>query len=166
MRLQNSRILHSAVRATMVSQGLQNAVEACVSQHRAQVIELTVRGEHGSRVIEVFIDAEQSVTSELCTQLAREISDLLNDRRLVDGPYRLTVSSPGLDRPLTFEWQYQKHMGRVMQLRTRSSTEEQLITGTLVGVENGGILLRVAGESQPLRVSFATILEAKIKTPW
>ena len=150
----------------MVSQALQNAVEGCVSQHRAQVIDLVVRGEKGSRVIEVFIDAEQSVTSELCTQLAREISDLLNGRLLIDGPYRLTVSSPGLDRPLAFDWQYQKHIGRVMQLRTRSSTEERLITGTLVGVEDEGILLRLAGELDPLHISFNTILEAKIKTPW
>ncbi len=150
----------------MVSQALWDAVEHCVAEQGAQLIDLVVRGERGSRVVEVFVDAEESVTSGLCTALARAVGQMLDAQRLVDGPYRLTVSSPGLERPLTHLWQYRKHVGRPLQVRARSGDEVRVVTGTLSGVENDGIVLSVPDQQEPLRVAFDRILEGKIKTPW
>jgi ribosome maturation factor RimP len=150
----------------MVGQALQHAIERCVSERHAQLIDLVIRGEKGGRVVEVFVDAKESVTSALCTKLAREIGDVLDTQHLIDGPYRLTVSSPGLDRPLTYLWQYQKHVGRPLQLRRRLGEQVQMLTGTLSGVSGDSIILQVSGELEPLRVVFDTILEAKIMTPW
>jgi len=153
-------------RNTMVSQALYSLVESCVTRRGAQVIDLVIRGEKGTRVVEVFIDAEQSVTSDLCTQVAREISEMLDDRLLIDGPYRLTVSSPGLDRPLSFPWQYGKHLGRMMQIRVREGDSTRVLQGALAAAQEDGIELRPAGHQEAIHIPFEDILEARVKVPW
>src|SRR5664279_4244237 len=95
-------------------------VETCAVKASAHVVDYGVRGERGTRVIEVFVDSETGVTTELCSSISRAITAAADEEHIVQDGYRLEVSSPGIDRPLRFPWQYAKHVGRKIALSVHS----------------------------------------------
>jgi ribosome maturation factor RimP len=70
--------------------------------------------------IRVFIDSERGVTIDDCIALSRHIEGNL-DREIED--FALDVSSAGLDLPLRMPRQYQKNVGRNVQVIMNDGTE-------------------------------------------
>ena len=62
-----------------------------------------------SNVIELFLDADSSVTIDDCVAVSNFINEKL-DRDVED--YELNVSSAGIDEPLLKMRQYQKYIGK------------------------------------------------------
>lgn len=150
----------------MVNDEMRAAIEDCVSRLSAHLIEIVVRGPRGKSVVELFIDTEQGVTSDLCSEVSREASILIEKSGWIQGSYRLDVSSPGIGRPLKFPWQYRKHVGRTLALKVLSGGGTVERTGRLASVGEGGILLEAAKGGAPVEVPFADVAEAVVKSPW
>jgi ribosome maturation factor RimP len=132
----------------------------------AHVIDLVLRGDYRRPVVEVFVDAEGSVTTDLCSDISRRIAAGIDAGAFLSGSYRLEVSSPGIERPLQFPWQYRKHCGRVLHVRVRISGQPvSEVRGTLLAADDAGVSIRTtAGEER--RIPFADIDEAKVMPPW
>ena len=104
----------------------------------------------------------RQLSLEDCGTLSRRISDVLdaaeaNGTDPFDGAYRLEVSSPGIDRPLTRIADYDDwagHEARVTLLEPIDGRKQ--FNGALEGVD--GDLVKVAGHALP----FAAIRNAKL----
>jgi ribosome maturation factor RimP len=145
---------------------LRGVIEERVARRGAQVVDLVVRREGEARVFEVFIDAEEAVTSEFCSDVSRDLRRVLDGAQNSNGSYRLTVSSPGMSRPLKFPWQFKKHIGRHLHIKAPSGDGHQDMVGELLSFDEGGIEVAVKEGKQRLRVAFDAILEARVKAPW
>ena len=72
------------------------------------IFDVQLRREAPGWVLRVILDREEAtavngqdgVSIENCQQVSRELSALLDVENLLDQPYTLEISSPGLDRPL------------------------------------------------------------------
>jgi ribosome maturation factor RimP len=149
----------------MIAPELRDTITGAVERKGVHCVDVVIRGDGGRPVIEVYVDTEQGITTEICADVSREVAAAIEASNLIGGPYRLDVSSPGIDRPLKFPWQYRKHAGRRIQVKIRAEGGEQSVEGTLTGVGEDAITVqRKSGE--PIVVSFATILEARIPAPW
>lgn len=62
-------------------------------------VELVVQG--GQRVVRVLLDKPGGIRLGDCAAFSRRLGDCLDMNQTVPGSYRLEVSSPGMDRPLT-----------------------------------------------------------------
>jgi ribosome maturation factor RimP len=71
----------------------------------------------------VMIDSDESLTIEQCRKLNKHLSNKLDELDFGDTPYKLEVSSPGIDKPLLLARQYPKHVGRELQLTLKAKTE-------------------------------------------
>jgi ribosome maturation factor RimP len=85
--------------------------------------------------IVVYIDSLKGVTLEECMQVSRFLEKKL-DRDA--GDFELEVSSPGLDRPLKLPAQYEKNMGRMLDVVKYDGMK---ITGKLAGFSKDMIRL-------------------------
>ena len=150
----------------MVNDEMRAAIEDCAARLSAHLIELVVRGPRGKTLVEVFIDAEQGVTSDLCSDLSREASELIDRSGWIQGSYRLDVSSPGIGRPLRFAWQYRKHVGRTLAVKVLAPGGTVEHTGRLASVGENGIFLEIAKGSVPQEFPFGSLAEAVVKSPW
>ena len=71
------------------------------------IFDVQLRREAPGWVLRVILDCEDAtavkgqdgVSIENCQQVSRELSALLDVEDLLDQPYTLEISSPGLDRP-------------------------------------------------------------------
>jgi ribosome maturation factor RimP len=70
-----------------------------------------------------MIDSDESLTIEQCRKLNKHLSNKLDELDFGDTPYKLEVSSPGIDKPLLLARQYPKHVGRELQLTLKAKTE-------------------------------------------
>lgn len=91
--------------------------------------------------IRFFIDGIDGVSIQLCSQLSRKVSRILDDEYTDDQPIRYEISSPGAEQPLVDLRQFHKHIGREIELEL--SNGETLI-GELKQVLDDAIKLSVA----------------------
>ena len=88
----------------------------------------------------VMIDSDESLTIEQCRKLNKHLSNKLDELDFGDTPYKLEVSSPGIDKPLLLERQYPKHVGRELQITLKAKTE---LLGKLIAFANGVLTLHL-----------------------
>ncbi len=135
------------------SEAVQSGIHRIVRALGAEVIEIVVRGNRREPVIEVFVDNETGVTIALCQEITQAVLDLL-EAEAVPGNYRLTVSSPGVDRPLQFPWQYRKHVGRTVLLTLIDGTQRK---GQIVAVDDAKLTLKDQRSRKEETIAFETI---------
>ena len=114
--------------------------------------------------------AERPDTRQLglsdCEDLSRLISEKLDaleeaGEDPIEGGYRLEVSSPGIDRPLTRLKDYSDWAGHEVRLKlARDVDGATQVTGELLGVE--GDIVRVSAAMAERRLPFDAIASAKL----
>lgn len=86
--------------------------------------------------INVYIDSMSGVRIEDCTRLSRLIENSINRD---NDDYELEVSSHGLDKPLKLHMQYEKNLGRELDIVTKDGNKT---TGKLVNVTRDHIEIK------------------------
>jgi len=127
------------------------------------LVRIRIMGGGENRTLQLMIDRldEQPVSIEDCALVSRNASALLDVEDPINGAYMLEVSSPGIDRPLTKERDFERYVGFEAKLELRDVQDGQRrFQGRLLGCENGVVkLLTEAGETS---LSFGTITAAKL----
>ena len=144
---------------------IEELARPIVEAKNAFLIDVAVRGERKTKVIEIFVDTEQGVTTELCSEISREISRMLDSNSIVYGSYYLVVSSPGIECPLKFFRQYSKNIGRKMIVKYRLNEHIERIEGELLSAETEQIVLRLQNDEQR-NILFSEIVEARVIAAW
>ena len=72
--------------------------------------------ESGRWVLRIYMDKEGGVTLDDCAGVSRELGDLMDAEDIIDLPYVLEVSSPGLNRPLKKESDFVRSIGKLIKV--------------------------------------------------
>jgi ribosome maturation factor RimP len=76
--------------------------------------------------IKVFIDGDEGITIEKCIYFNRKLYKLIEEAGLfTDGDFSLEVSSPGIGEPLKLHRQYQKNIGRFLEITFNDDTKKE-----------------------------------------
>jgi ribosome maturation factor RimP len=127
-----------------MNQALRSAVEAYLAAEGVELDDLSLKGGGKARLLKVVVDAEGGLGVDRIADLSRGISRLLDERDVVNGPYTLEVSSPGLERTLTTPAHYEKSVGRDVVVTTGPAVDgEHSHRGVLESVAPGGVTVRV-----------------------
>jgi ribosome maturation factor RimP len=110
-------------------------------------VELTVQGRH--RVIRVLLDKPAGITIGDCARFSRRLSDCLDMNQTVAGSYRLEVSSPGIERPITTLDAVSRFAGSRAALTTHEPREgRRHFEGELLGVRSGQAGIRAEDDTE------------------
>lgn len=129
------------------------------------LVDVEVRGHKGTRVVEVYIDSPEDFGHDDLAVISKEVGFLLDVEDVVDGSYKLELSSPGIKRPLTMPQQYQKNVGRTLRVRYQSDDTEEIVVGDLTEADDAEVELELAS-GERLRLSYQSITQARIELPW
>lgn len=116
--------------------------------------------------------AERPDTRQLgiddCAELSRRISDRLDaleaeGRDPIDAAYRLEVSSPGIDRPLTRLADFADWAGHEAKIALKEKRGgRQRFQGELIGIDADGVITLTDRQGMDHRLPFADIDSAKL----
>jgi ribosome maturation factor RimP len=120
----------------------------------------------GAGDITLQVMAERPDTRQLtiddCAELSRRISDLLDETDPIESEYRLEVSSPGIDRPLTRLTDFADWEGHEARIVLTAPVEgRKQLTGNLAGVEGDRITIDV-NKHVPMTIGFDQVADAKL----
>ncbi|WP_312194117.1 ribosome assembly cofactor RimP [Sphingobacterium multivorum] len=85
-----------------------------------------------NKILEILLDGDNGVNIDDCAQVSRHVGFHLEEENVVDDAYRLEVSSPGIDANFVNIRQYQKNIGRTVQVKLNDNTK---VEGTLLTVD-------------------------------
>ncbi len=130
------------------------------------LLEVNCQGKGMGLVIRVILDKDGGVGIRDCEQFHQSFRRALDVADPEPFPYRLEVSSPGVDRPLKSLKDYQRVMGKVLQVKTQGSGgEPQQVIGRLTDLTQNGITLTVSsgkhGKPHEIELFWDSITEAK-----
>jgi ribosome maturation factor RimP len=98
-------------------------------------------------LLRIYVERDEGVSVDLCAEVSRHVSDLLDVEEILPSAYTLEVSSPGMDRLLFKGEQYPAHVGERLDVRLNYPFEgRKKIVGTLAGLEDDSVVLQVDDE--------------------
>lgn len=112
------------------------------------------------------IMAERPETKQLviedCATISRRLSDVLDEADPIEEAYRLEVSSPGIDRPLTRLHDFMEWAGHEAKIATTETVEgRKSFRGALQGIEGEDILFK-DNKAGDVAIPFALVGDAKL----
>ncbi len=154
------------MRVPEIKQKIRDVSGPLLETHGAFLVDVQVRLERAGVLLQIFVDTDKGITIDQCAQISRELRTFLEGQRtLGDTDFRLEISSPGMDKPLTMLRQYPKNVGRRFSIRFASAPEPASLTGVLTQVA-GDVLTFQPDGGEPISLSFDQIIESKEELPW
>jgi ribosome maturation factor RimP len=144
--------------------GLERMIEPEVKHLGYDLVRVAMIGGTSDPTLQVM--AERPDTRQLdlgdCERISRRLSEVLDLCDPIEGSYRLEVSSPGIDRPLTRLKDYSDWSGYEARITLAEPREgRKQFTGTLQGLEGETVKLTdKTGEVHAL--PFSAVSSAKL----
>lgn len=140
-------------------------VEATVEGLGYHLVQMTFGGPASNQNLTIYVDEPTGLTADDCASLAEHLSVLLDSLDPIAGHYSLIVSSPGLNRPLGKDEDFENFAGSTVLIRYRADTgKSRRLRGRLLGLENGQVL--VAREDCQQAVPLSQIIWANLIYDW
>jgi ribosome maturation factor RimP len=113
--------------------------------------------------IQVFVDADPGISLGNCTQINRKLYAQIEEAALFQpGDFELEVSSPGLDEPLKLPRQYQKNMGRPVEVVMKDGSK---ICGKLTAADETTLQVEeTKGKGKKQETILHSLITEQIKT--
>ncbi len=133
------------------TQSLHSLIEPVVTAMGFELVRVGMFGSGDDRSLQIMAEdpATGQLTLDQCAEISRALSDVFDAADPIEGAYRLEVSSPGIDRPLTRAKDWANWIGHEAKMSLVAGGEGQKrFTGIVRGVEGDSAKLEVKGEER------------------
>ena len=115
---------------------IENSIEKIIKSHGAKLYDIEITKEGEDNIYRVYITKDSGVSIDLCTDISRDISPLLDVEPPISGEYRFEVSSPGIERKLTKPKHFISSIGEKVKVKVKG---EGKLKGMLIDANEEGI---------------------------
>ena len=98
--------------------------------------------------LRVYIDKEGGVTIDDCQAVSRAFNEVLDKENYIADQYIFEVSSPGLTRPLKKEKDYEKSIGRLLDIKLYKPVEGKKEYAGILKEYNKDIIIIESDDTQ------------------
>ena len=112
-----AKVYEVTINGILKTEEIKHLIEPILTEHHLFLVELKISKDN---VIEVFVDALEGVNIQTCIAVSREIESSLNRD---EEDFELTVSSAGIGYPFKVEQQYQKNLGKSVEIKLNDHTK-------------------------------------------
>ncbi|MFP4197964.1 MAG: ribosome maturation factor RimP [Halanaerobium sp.] len=114
-------------------------------------------------ILRVFLENKDGdLTIEECEKVSRALSVILDEEDPIDKSYILEVSSPGLERPLKTEEDFERFKGELIAVKTfKKINGQKEFIGNLKSFEAEKITL-ILGDDQEITIDYNLVARANL----
>jgi ribosome maturation factor RimP len=147
---------------------LTEVIEPEVEALGYRLVRVAMIGGTSDPTLQVMAESPETRQLKLedCERISRRLSEVLDalesqGQDSIDGSYRLEVSSPGIDRPLTRRSDYADWVGHEARLKLDETLAgAKQLSGTIKGIDQDTVLL--ATPKGDREIPFKSIASAKL----
>ena len=142
---------------------LARLIEPTVKDMGLALVRVAMIGGKSDPTLQIMAERPDTrqLTIEDCETLSRKLSDILDEADPIEEGYRLEVSSPGIDRPLTRRSDFADWAGHEARIKFAEPVDTaKQVSGDIVGIE--GDTIRIATPKGERTVDFNNIASAKL----
>lgn len=106
-------------------------------------VDLEYKKDFTGYVLALTIDTPNGVNIDDCERVSKALDIPLDENDITEGkPYNFNVSSYGLDRAFKTDYDFNKHIGKVVDVKFYAPfNNKKLIIGTLLSFDNNSITI-------------------------
>lgn len=98
--------------------------------------------------LRAYIDKDGGITIDDCVDVSRKLSDKLDEDDFIDGEYILEVSSPGVERALKKDRDFDKSIGKDVFVKLYKAIDKQKeFVGKLVSYDKNIVTVEIEGSN-------------------
>lgn len=146
-----------------IPEELRELIEPVVTGAGLELVDVSVRRGRPPWMVRITVDTpvgDGRVPIDRCAVVSREIETQLDVADAIASSYRLEVSSPGLDRVLAREIDFERALGSEVSVETRTPLDgRRRFRGTLEAFDGASASIRVDGAR--FEIPFGEVAKAK-----
>ena len=120
----------------MTEKQLHSIIESLLPSEELFIVDIKASFVKTPGKITVALDGDNGISIDQCAEISKSLGNYIEEGELLEDPYNLEVSSPGLDQPFKFHRQYVKNIGKEVRVLLTDSSE---IKGKLQDVSEEAI---------------------------
>ena len=143
---------------------IANLVKSVIEDIGFSLHHIKITGESGASLVQIM--AEDKETKNLgvddAAKISRAISAVMDVEDPINGAYRLEVSSPGIDRLLFDESDFDEYKGFEVKIETAIPTEngQKRFRGFLNGIKDNKVLVKT--DQGDIEIPYSSLSKAKL----
>jgi ribosome maturation factor RimP len=127
-----------------IKQKIHELASQVAEDEGLELVSVDILGTGKRTILKVVVDKEGGVTIGDCEKMSRSLEALLDVEDPIKGPYVLEVSSPGLDRPLIKQTDFERNIEKLARIITTEKIDNQtFFIGRIIDVGEGWIRLKL-----------------------
>lgn len=134
-------------------------LEPAVNNLGYELYEVEFQKEYDNWVLTLFIDRPEGVDLDDCERVSNAVDPILDEADPIEQAYYLSVSSIGIDRPLKKDKDFQRNIGKKLDIRLYAPMDgKKEFTGELVSFGEESFIVKTdKGEKEIARKACALI---------
>ncbi len=124
-------------------------IEPVIEGMGYEVVDIEFKPHPTNGLLRIYIDKPDGILLEDCEQVSKQVSSLLDVEDPIPGHFNLEISSPGMDRPLRKQKDFERFSGQVVKIKLSVPTIEgqRNFTGKLIGFQEKDVVIEMDGET-------------------
>ena len=133
---------------TAITDRVNELIAKYLEERNIEVVDIFYRREHQGMVLRLLVDTPSGITINECEGLNNFLSETLDNEGVIQDRYILEVSSPGLDRPITSDKDFERSVGKRLDITTYELIDERRThQGFLIGMDKDNVVIESNGIS-------------------
>lgn len=125
----------------------EKLVTPIIDERNYELVDVEYVKEGSNWYLRVYVDKPGGITVDDCEIVSRALGDLLDRDDFIDEAYILEVSSPGLGRPLKKEKDFNRSIGKMVEVKLyRAINKRKNFEGELKCFDEGTVTIIEDGE--------------------
>lgn len=140
---------------------IKEIIMSILQEENAELVEIIYRREAGRQVLRILADKEGGIKLADCARLNERISQVLDERDIIQESYVIEVDSPGIDRLFKTKRDYERAIGRIVRITlSERILDKKEYIARLEEVSDTGVKID-AKKKGIIEISFEKIVRAR-----
>ena len=149
-----------------LEQSVLDQLAAIAADEGLELVATEVAGSGSKTILRLVVDGPDGVSLDQCASVSRQASVMLDVEDPIRHHYTLEVSSPGLDRKLYRDDDFDRFIGHRVRIRMAPTfRDRRTVIGELLGKRND--IVRIFDDfGSEIELPIDQIFEARLEVDW